>query len=256
MTVVRGGAGELGDCFEGRPQVPANPTRASYPSLTQFRGGDDRLLTVRQLASGVRMFSLDYMKPRVEHLEGRPTDTTVVIEPRPCDNNTDDVLVDASPFDLIYDTYAPLLRKIACAKFGISTNDAADLVHDVFATYLVNPARVEALRPYLIGAICNASRSYLRRMSVRDTNCSSLDACIAGDDDVLEAVSRDMLIGRILGRLGSSCRDALHRFYIHGDTAAAIAERRNTSSSYIGRLLHFCRKRARDAYNAIEKGEL
>ena len=72
---------------------------------------------------------------------------------------------------------------------------------------------------------------------------------------MLEAVSRDVLIGRILGRLGRSCRDALYRFYIHGETAVVIAERRNTSASYIGRLLHFCRKRARDAYHAMEKGK-
>ncbi len=80
-----------------------------------------------------------------------------------------------SPFDAIYDTYAPLLRRIAVAKFGISANDAADLVHDVFATYLVNPARVNELRPYLIGAICNASRSYLRRANIQGSVCTGLD---------------------------------------------------------------------------------
>jgi RNA polymerase sigma factor (sigma-70 family) len=191
------------------------------------------------------------MKPELEG-EVRNTALTVALGPKLCEN-ADGSPPDANPFDLTYDTYAPLLRKIACAKFGISTDDAGDLVHDVFATYLVNPARVGDLRPYLIGAICNASRSYLRRMSAQDANCSNLDTCIAADEDVLEAVGRDMLIGRILGRLGSSCRDALHRFYIQGDTAAAIAERRNTSASYIGRLLHFCRKRARDAYHAMER---
>lgn len=119
----------------------------------------------------------------------------------------------------------------------------------------MNPARVGELRPYLIGAICNASRSYLRKMSARAVNCSALDTCLAVDNDLLEAVGRDVLIARILGRLGRSCQDALYHFDIHGETAAVIAARRNTSASYIGRLLHFCRKRARDAYYAMEKGK-
>jgi RNA polymerase sigma factor (sigma-70 family) len=166
--------------------------------------------------------------------------------------------IDAAPgsFDTIYDTYAPLLRRIAVAKFGIPANDAADLVHDVFATYLVSPARVTELRPYLIGAICNASRSYLRRTNVQDAVCSGLDDCRAASDEELQnAVVRDVLVGRILGRLGRSCRDALHRFYLLGEPLAVIAERRNTSAGYIGRLLHFCRKRARDAYRAMERRE-
>jgi DNA-directed RNA polymerase specialized sigma24 family protein len=199
------------------------------------------------------------MKPKVEQMERIRVSTTIAIASTPCDTDDDHVHPQpsgASPFDEIYDTYAPLLRRIAIAKFGITANDASDLVHDVFATYLVNPTRVAELRPYLIGAICNASRGYLRKTAtVRDGVCSGLDECqVASDDELQDGVVRDVLIGRILGRLGRSCRDALYRFYIHGETAAVIAKRRNTSAGYIGRLLHLCRKRARDAYQTMEKG--
>src|SRR6266481_972044 len=68
-----------------------------------------------------------------------------------------------NPFDTIYDTYAPLLRKIATRKFRVPRPDAESLVHDVFATYLANPANVRELRSYLIGAICNAARQFWRR---------------------------------------------------------------------------------------------
>jgi DNA-directed RNA polymerase specialized sigma24 family protein len=200
------------------------------------------------------------MKPKAEQIERIQVAATIVIANTACGDDADDSQNDlpaaASEFETIYDTYAPLLRRIAVAKFGIPTNDAADLVHDVFATYLVSPARVTELRPYLIGAICNASRSYLRRTNVQNAVCSGLDDCQAASDEVLlDAVIRDVLVGRILGRLGRSCRDALHRFYLLGETAAVIAGRRNTSAGYIGRLLHFCRKRARDAYHAMEKRE-
>ena len=188
----------------------------------------------------------------MDHLR---TSVTVVAALVSCDQ-ADDAVADASPFDAIYDTYAPLLRRIAVSRFGISTADAADLVHDVFATYLVNPKRVQELRPYLIGAICNASRSYLRKSSTRSAVCSAVDACdIADDNSLHERVVREVLIGRILGRLGHSCRDALQRFYVEGETAAVIAERRNTTPGYIGRLLHFCRQRALDAYHAMETGK-
>ena len=197
------------------------------------------------------------MKPKAEHLERIQAAASIAIAATA--GEADDSAADraaASPFDAIYDMYAPLMRRIAVARFGISVNDAADLVHDVFATYLVNPSRVTELRPYLIGAICNASRSYLRRTAARDAVCSGLDDCMAASDQgLLDAVVRDVLVGRILGRLGRSCREVLYRFYFLGETAAVIAERRNTSAGYIGRLLHFCRKSARDAYQAMEDGE-
>ncbi len=198
------------------------------------------------------------MKPKAEHIERIQAAATIAIAATACDadDSVDDHAAAASPFDAIYDTYAPLMRRIAVAKFGIPANDAADLVHDVFTTYLVNPARVTELRPYLIGAICNASRSYLRRTAAKDAVCSGLDDCLAASDQgLLDAVVRDVIVGRILGRLGRSCRDVLYRFYFQGETTAVIAERRNTSPGYIGRLLHFCRKRARDAYQAMEDGE-
>lgn len=199
------------------------------------------------------------MKPKTEHLERLQAAATIAVAATAAgeaDDSAADSAAAATPFDAIYDSYAPLMRRIAVAKFGISSNDAADLVHDVFATYLVNPSRVTELRPYLIGAICNASRSYLRRTAARDAVCSGLDDCLAASDQgLLDAVVRDVLVGRILGRLGRSCRDVLYRFYFLGETAAVIAECRNTSAGYIGRLLHFCRKRARDAYQAMEDGE-
>jgi len=142
------------------------------------------------------------MKQKVEHIERIQVAATIVIANTACDDETDHSASDhpasASPFEAVYDTNAPLLRKIAIAKFGIPANDAADLVHDVFATYLVSPARVAELRPYLIGAICNASRSYLRKTNVQDVVCSGLDDCqAAGDEELQDAVVRHVLVGRI-----------------------------------------------------------
>jgi RNA polymerase sigma factor (sigma-70 family) len=160
----------------------------------------------------------------------------------------------SNPFDAIYDTYAPLLRKIATRKFRVPRSDAEGLVHDVFATYLANPANVRELRPYLIGAICNAARQFWRRADVERTLfCDDIVCAATPDDALLDEVIRNMVIGATLAKLGESCRDTLRRAYLEGDTAATIAADRKTSAGYIRRLLTFCRTRAQAAYRALEQ---
>jgi RNA polymerase sigma factor (sigma-70 family) len=160
----------------------------------------------------------------------------------------------ASEFESIYASYAPLLRRIAVFKFGVPRCDADALVHDVFATYLANPTNVRDLHPYLIGAICNASRQYLRRdASERALFCDSPACGATPGDEMVDGVIRTLVINSTLARLGPSCRDTLRRFYLTGESAPAIAESRNTSANYILRLLHFCRKRAREIYVAMHE---
>jgi RNA polymerase sigma factor (sigma-70 family) len=156
-----------------------------------------------------------------------------------------------TPFDAIYNGYAPLLRRIAMRKFGISRGDVDGLVHDVFATYLANPDNVRNLHAYLIGAICNASRQHLRRDSSERRMFCDKPVCAATPDDALiDEVIRNSIIRATLAELGPSCRDALQRFYLNGETAPAIARNRNTTANYIRRLLHLCRSRARVIYTS------
>ena len=65
----------------------------------------------------------------------------------------------AAAFEEAYLRYAPRLQRIAIRKFRIEAGDAEVLVQDVFTTYFQHAAQVELLEPYLIGAICNASRT-------------------------------------------------------------------------------------------------
>jgi RNA polymerase sigma factor (sigma-70 family) len=158
-------------------------------------------------------------------------------------------------FDRLYETYFPLLRKIAMRKFGIPRGDAEALVHDVFATYLANPANVRNLRPYLIGAICNAARQYRRRDATeRELFCGEPICAAAPGEDLVEGVIRNIVISTTLAQLGPSCQETLRRFYLTGETAPMIAESRKTTANYILRLLNYCRNRARAAYEAMSKG--
>lgn len=156
-------------------------------------------------------------------------------------------------FDALYAAYRPLLRKIAIRKFGVAVSDADDLVQDVFATYLANPTNVRELHPYLIGAICNASRQY-RRRNDSSPFCPSSACGATPDDELVDGVVRNVIIAATLSRLGARCRETLERFYLNGETAVSIAESRDTSAGYIWRLLNYCRNRARAIYRESSVG--
>jgi DNA-directed RNA polymerase specialized sigma24 family protein len=161
----------------------------------------------------------------------------------------------STDFDALYTAYAPLLRRIAVAKFSIPSSHVDELVHDVFLTYLVNPAKVRDVRPYLIGGICNAARQYLREGAAEDKLFCSAEPCLAHpEESLLDAVSRSITAGALLVRMGSRCRETLRQFYMEGESAAAIATARGTTATYIFRLLQFCRDRARRLYATLQGG--
>lgn len=157
----------------------------------------------------------------------------------------------AHPFDALYTSYRVLLRKIAIRKFGIPAHDVDDLVQDVFATYLANRANVQDPHAYLIGATCNAARQYRRRDQASPFCGAGAECGATSDDELMEGVIRNLVIGATLRRLGESCRDTLERFYLHGESTAAIARSRETSANYICRLLNYCRNRARSLYREM-----
>lgn len=151
-----------------------------------------------------------------------------------------------SAADDLYTRHAPLLRYIATRKFHVPHEDADALVHDVFATYLASPATVKSPRPYLIGAICNAARHYWRERKNEEAALARVDVVLpAGDDAIVDVLGRKLLIATTLSRIGSKCRDLLHRYYVEGETTAAIASSRETTPDYVLFLLHRCRKNAR-----------
>jgi RNA polymerase sigma factor (sigma-70 family) len=165
-----------------------------------------------------------------------------------------DVTASAPPlgFEEVYLRYAPALRKIAIRKFNIPAAEAESLVHDVFATYFMHAASVHAIERYLIGAICNASRYYLRRSDAADALFCSETPCMALPDRRLqEEIDRKLLLSRILAGVGRRCRDLLHRYYVNGETSSAIAGAIDSTPATVLVFLHRCRRRALAAYHAM-----
>jgi RNA polymerase sigma factor (sigma-70 family) len=152
--------------------------------------------------------------------------------------------------ELLYLRYAPVLRRIAMAKYAIPAADVDELVNDVFATYLTNPGVVRDLRAYVIGGIHNASRDYWRRRH-REVAIESV-AEPRVEETVLEDLSQRMVLAATLARLRAKCRLVLFRYYCEGETKEVIAAEINTSPANVLYLLHKCRQRARRVYEAMQ----
>ncbi|HEV7763927.1 MAG TPA: sigma-70 family RNA polymerase sigma factor [Thermoanaerobaculia bacterium] len=155
-------------------------------------------------------------------------------------------------FEEAYLQFAPLLRKIAVKKYGIPFAEAEPLVHDVFATYFTNAEEVNDVGPYLVGGICNAARHYLRRLDARDAIFCGENPCVAAPtESILYEVERKLLLRRLLSRVGSRCRELLHRYYLIGESTNTIAGALHFKPMTVLICLAKCRKRALAAYHTI-----
>lgn len=155
-------------------------------------------------------------------------------------------------FEEAYLRYAPRLQRIAISRFRIEAGDAEVLVQDVFTTYFQHAANVEMLEPYLIGAICNASRNYLRRsFASKALFCGEQPCAATADDALLDELARKTLLSKMLARVGEPCRDLLRRFYVNGDGTEVLARVFNITRPAVKVKLFKCRQRALDAYRSI-----
>jgi DNA-directed RNA polymerase specialized sigma24 family protein len=155
-------------------------------------------------------------------------------------------------FEEAYLRYAPRLQRIAIRRFGIEPADAEVLVQDVFTTYFQHAADVVMLEPYLIGAICNASRNFIRRSSAsKALFCGEHPCAATPDDELLNELARKTLLSKMLARVGEPCRDLLRRFYVNGDGTEVLARVFNITRPSVKLKLFNCRKRALEAYRSI-----
>ena len=159
---------------------------------------------------------------------------------------------EAAAADDLYTSHAPLLRYVAMTKFCVPREDVDALVHDVFATYFSRPTTVRNPRPYLIGAICNAARHYWRERKNEEAALSKSDLVLPPEPElILDVLGRKLLVATTLSRIGSKCRDLLSRYYLEGESTAAIARSRDTTPDYVLFLLHRCRKNARSVVRSL-----
>ncbi len=167
-----------------------------------------------------------------------------VVDPSPPTN--------ASEFEALYIEYGVLLRGIAIRRYNIPPDDAEALVHDIFTAYLQRSEYVRELKGWLIGAIGNASKDYLRRRKREEPLLPEHDQ--RPDQAAEEKAERwmtTMTMATVMARLGEKCRETIRRYYYHEESKESIAEQLATSPGYVLQLLVSCRRRVRELYDAM-----
>lgn len=160
---------------------------------------------------------------------------------------------DHEGFEAVYAKYFELLVQIASFKFQVPDPDAEGLVHDVLISYLKKSRIIVDLRPWLIGAICYASRHYWRlngrTVTVADVE-AELDRADPASLRILDSLPDQLAAREALECLTPRCQELLHMRYFEGCTIPEIAARLNVKSKYAAKLISKCLRRAEKLYTA------
>ena len=153
-----------------------------------------------------------------------------------------------------YNGHAARLRAIAEKKFNIPPCDAEAIVNEVFTSYLTRQESVRDARKWLVGAVCHASRAYWRAAARTSQFPPDVAEYVDPDSPGLEGRIVDRVtMATALSQLDPKCRETLRMFYAEGYSAAEMAERLGTTTGYVMQLLHGCRKRVREYYDALKE---
>lgn len=159
---------------------------------------------------------------------------------------------DAQAFEALYTEYGVLLRSIAMRRYNVPPDDAEALVHDIFTAYLQRRKYVRELKPWLIGAIGNASKDYLRRRRREEPLLPEHDEIAdQGAEEHAERWIVNMTAATVIARLGEKCRETLRSYYFREESKESIAHRLATSPAYVLQLLVSCRRRVRALYDSM-----
>ena len=164
--------------------------------------------------------------------------------------------VDDQHFEAVYAQYFDLLAQIAVFKFQVPDSEAETLVHDVLISYLRKSHEVIDLRPWLIGAICYASRHYWR-LNGRTTGMEAAELPTDRVDPqslrILDSMPDQLAAREALECLNPRYREILHMRYFEGCTVAEVASRLGVKTKYAQKLITKCLRRAERLYT--KKGQ-
>ena len=164
--------------------------------------------------------------------------------------------VDDQHFEAVYTQYFDLLAQIAVFKFQVPDADAEALVHDVLISYLRKAHDIIDLRPWLIGAICYASRHYWRlngRTSGVEAGELEADRVDPASLRILDSLPDQIAAREALDCLAPRCREILRLRYFEGCTVAEVATRLGLKTKYAAKLITNCLRRAEKLYG--QKGQ-
>lgn len=139
-----------------------------------------------------------------------------------------------------YRQHYELLYFIVASRFRLPEPEAENVVHDVFVNFIRHRDHIEHERAWLVAAVCNAARDYLKSPQRRTVDRLPERSAFPGD-----AIVARLDIAALMCLLDSKCRDVLYRRHVDGCSLAEIATAYATTTSYAKTLIHRCLTTAR-----------
>ena len=154
-----------------------------------------------------------------------------------------------SDIGAVYEANRRLLVGTAVKRFGIGETDAETLVHDVFIAYMIKADEVLDARSWLVGAVCNASKHFLRTQSravgLPDDFVEEPDPSSLG---LLDRLPNELAARECFDCITPRCQLALRLRYIEGYSIPEIAAELGTSAKYAQKLVSRCLQQAHQRY--------
>src|SRR5579872_1984227 len=155
----------------------------------------------------------------------------------------------ADDFGTVYEENVRLLVGTAVDRFHISQSDAEGLAHEVFLSYFLKASEIIDSRAWLVSAIYNASKQYLRARA-RLVSADVLEKAI---DPRAENLQDQLVAREAFACTSAKCQVALHLRYIEGYSIPEVAVELRTSAKYAAKVVSRCLKQAQARYK--KKGE-
>ena len=149
-------------------------------------------------------------------------------------------------FGAVYDEHRRLLVGLAITRFAIGPDEAETLMHDVFLAYIVKADEVLDARTWLVSAMYNASKHYVR---TRARAVELSPAAVNEPDPASLRMIDDTLAAReCFECLTARCQLALRLRYLEGYSVPEIALELETSAKYAQKLVSRCLQQAHQRY--------
>jgi RNA polymerase sigma factor (sigma-70 family) len=156
-------------------------------------------------------------------------------------------------FEELYEEQFDFLASVAIRKFRIPESEAEPLANEVFLSYLKHRHTIRDVRPWLLGAICHASRYYWRQHGRITEVIDGEDAIERADPlsmRVLDSLPDQLAARQALEALSPRDQMILRLRYFDGCSITEVAERLGVKPKYAQKLVTKCLKRAEVQYTS------
>jgi RNA polymerase sigma factor (sigma-70 family) len=162
----------------------------------------------------------------------------------------------ADEFGVVYQENYRLLVGTAVEHFHISEIDAQTLAHEVFLAYFLKTDEIVNSRAWLISAIYNASKYYLRARARYVPLPRELEDVPDPRLERVEEALPDQIAAReAFSCVTARCQLALRLRYLEGYSIPEIATELHTSPKYAEKLVRRCLRQAQCRYTKKGGGD-